>query len=167
MSLNLVLDCGSLNVLAQAFDLFPDFARQELRVFGHASTQYLQGEVVDRTPAAEGELRDSAFTRVEELPAGMIGVVAMSSPYVEAVELGTRPHMPPIAPLEQWVQTKLGLSGKEGAQVARRIQWKIHHHGTDGAHMFEHALDAGGGELERQFAATMRRLADRLAGAAQ
>lgn len=165
--MQLVLDTGSLDVLAQAFERFPEFARQELRVFGHAATQYLQGEVVDRTPAAEGALRASAFTYVEELPSGMIGVVAMSSPYVEAVELGTKPHMPPIEPLEQWVKTKLGLSGKEGARAARGIQWKIYHHGTEGAHMFERALDDGAAEVERQFAATMRRLADRLAGAAQ
>jgi hypothetical protein len=165
--MQLVLDAGSLGVLDQAFARFPDFARQELSVFGHAATQYLKGEVIDRTPAAEGALRDSAFTRVEELPSGMIGVVAMSSPYVEAVELGTKPHMPPIEPLEQWVKTKLGLSGKEGANAARGIQWKIFHHGTKGAHMFESALDAGAAELERQFGATMQRLADRLAGAAQ
>lgn len=165
--MQLVLDAGSLDVLAHAFEQFPEYARQELLVFGHSATQYLQGEVIDRTPAAEGALRDSAFTHVEELPTGMIGVVAMSSPYVEAVEIGTKPHMPPIAPLEQWVKTKLGLSGKEGARAARGIQWKIYHHGTKGAHMFERTLEAGAAEVERLFAATMRRLADRLAGAAQ
>ena len=48
------------------------------------------------------------------------GVVAVGEKYGLYVEKGTRPHMPPVAPLERWAQTKLGKKGL-GFVIARRI----------------------------------------------
>lgn len=47
------------------------------------------------------------------------------------VELGTKPHWAPIAPLQDWVNHKLGISDDEGAaSVAYAIQRKIGYRGT-------------------------------------
>lgn len=161
--MKVVLATDDLDVVRRAFDRFPELARQELRMAMHAATLYLQREVVERTPAAEGTLRDSIHPFVQELPGGMLGVVGTSLAYAEAVELGTKPHMPPIAPLEQWVRTKLGKSGKEGASIARSIQWHISHYGTPGAGMFHRGLTAGIGEIGRLFGDALQRLRTRLA----
>lgn len=44
---------------------------------------------------------------------------------------GTKPHTPPIKPLEQWVVRKLGIKFPEGKGVARAIQHKISKQGTE------------------------------------
>lgn len=165
--MSMVFDTASIEILQQAFARFPDLARDELRRFMAWASIFLQGEVIDRTPAAEGALRDSVHPFIEEVPGGMHGGAGTALAYAIPVELGTKPHMPPIGPLEQWVRTKLGKGGKDATRIARAIQWKISHYGTPGAGMFHRALAANRGELARQFALSMIRLRDRLAEASQ
>lgn len=153
-----VFDTESLRTLDIAFANFPDKTRQEMRRFMHGATQFLQGEVVDRTPAAQGNLRASIGSDVEETGVGLIGVVSTSMAYAVPVELGTKPHMAPIEPLEQWVRVKLGLSQKAATSVARSIQWKIAHYGTPAAGMFHRGFAAGRGQVETLFSASMERL---------
>lgn len=162
MKLDIVFDQASLKMLAAAFGRIPEITQTELRRFMHSATQFLQGEVVERTPAAEGTLRGSIIAGVRELPGDFLGTVGTSLSYAEAVELGTKAHMPPIEPLEQWVRTKIGLSGKKATAMARGIQWKIYHHGTKGAFMFRDAVKDNKAEVERQFAATVARIANAL-----
>lgn len=165
--MKIVFDTASLETFRRAFEQFPALARIEFYRFAQGATALLQGEVVERTPAAEGVLRGSIIGGVQEIPGGMLGFVGTAQPYAEAVELGTKPHMPPIAPLEQWVRTKIGLSGKRATAMARGIQWKIFHHGTKGAFMFREALQANRGAVAEQFAQAMARLRSRFEGSAQ
>lgn len=162
--MNIVFDTGSLETLARAFERFPDLAREEVGRFMHAATAHLQGEVIEHTPAAEGVLRGSIHPYVQEIPGGMLGGVGTALAYAEAVELGTRPHWAPIAPLEQWARTKLGLGPKEAASAARGIQRAIAARGTPAAGMFHRALAANAGEIARQFNLAMQRLRSRLEG---
>ena len=172
-----VFDTADLAILARAFAAAPELARDEARRFLHAATEYLKGEVVERTPAAAGTLRASIAAAgtlrasiaaaVEEDGPGLLGVVATSLAYAVPVELGTKPHMPPIEPLEQWVRTRLGLSDKAAASAARRIQWKIAHYGTPAAGMFHRGFAAGRANVERMFADAMARLRDRIVEAAR
>ncbi|MGH2341802.1 hypothetical protein ACRC7T_09980 [Segnochrobactraceae bacterium EtOH-i3] len=53
------------------------------------------------------------------------------------MELGTKPHMPPVKPLSVWVHEKLGKSWEEAEEIAQKDRVKIKHHETAGAHMFE------------------------------
>ncbi len=39
----------------------------------------------------------------------MLGIVGSSQPSALFVELGTRPHMPPVAAIEPWVRAVLGI----------------------------------------------------------
>ena len=50
--------------------------------------------------------------------------------YANYVEFGTKPHWPPVAPLELWVTRKFGLSGPEAQAVAHSIAANIAHRGT-------------------------------------
>lgn len=63
--------------------------------------------------------------------------VECRTPYAGAVEYGTGPvanepsYTPPVAPLIEWAEKKLGLKGKEARRVGWQIQHWIKEHGTD------------------------------------
>jgi hypothetical protein len=60
------------------------------------------------------------------------------------VELGTRPHFPPVDALMDWVKVKLGISSPtEARRVAFLVARKIAARGTQGAFMFRDAFNAG------------------------
>ncbi|MBK6742523.1 MAG: HK97 gp10 family phage protein [Hydrogenophilales bacterium] len=156
--------------LERAMQTAPAVVDAELKAFTAAALMFLEGEVKDRTPqGAHGHLAQSVTSEAGGgLADGILGVVSSALPYAIPVELGTKPHMPPILPLMEWVQHKLG-AGKnmnEIESIARRIAWKIKHHGTKGAFMFKGAFDAGQDEVKRQFLATMNRILTRVEGTA-
>jgi hypothetical protein len=55
--------------------------------------------------------------------------------------MGTSPHFPPIAPIQFWVEKKLGIVGKQAKSVAFLIARAISKRGTQGAHMFGKGFD--------------------------
>jgi hypothetical protein len=136
--------------------------RQELSVFTHAMTQHMRSEVIDRTPAAFGTLRASITGEVQTMASGILGVVGTPQPYAVPVELGTKPHMPPVQPLQDWVRQKLGLSGAEGRSVAFAIARKISKKGTKGHFMFRDAFTDNAAEVQRQFDQTVSRIVARI-----
>lgn len=154
--------------LDQAFRQAPDIVRQEFDAYMHAATQHMQSEVVDRTPAAMGTLRASIHGSVERMADGVLGVVGTAQPYAIPVELGTKPHFPPVLAIQDWVRVKLGKTGKEGRSVAFAIARKISKVGTKGHFMFRDAFQhpVNQAELQRQFDAAGERILARLAGAA-
>lgn len=76
----------------------------------------IQDNLTNKKISNTGNLRRSVFTQAS-IDRGIIGVGEL---YGAAVEFGTRPHFPPVAPLERWAQTKLGKSGL-GFVIARKI----------------------------------------------
>lgn len=73
----------------------------------------------------------------------LTGGIGTSCPYAVPVELGTRPHFPPVQPLADWVRAKLGEHDPQAARaIAFCIARKIAAHGTEGQHVFQRALDA-------------------------
>lgn len=159
----LTLTLTGAEQLRQALSRAPEVVRQELSVFMHAATQHLRSEVIDRTPAAMGTLRASIHASVEgSMADGMLGVVGTSQPYALPVELGTKPHMPPVQALEDWVRQKLGLQGAEVRRVAYLVARKISKVGTKGHFMFRGAFDDNAAEVQRQFDATVSRIAARI-----
>lgn len=148
--------------LENAFRQAPEIVQQELSAFLQAAAQHLRSEVVDRTPAAMGTLRGSITASVDRMADGMLGVVGTAQPYAVPVELGTKPHFPPVQALEDWVRVKLGLTGKEGRGVAFAIARKISKTGTKGHFMFRDAFVANQAEVQRQFEATAARIVARI-----
>lgn len=151
--------------LQQAFARAPEIVREELGAFAHAATQHLRSEVVDRTPAAMGTLRASIHGSVERMADGVLGVVGTVQPYAVPVELGTKPHFPPVQALEDWVRQKLGLSGKEAHNAAFLIARKISKKGTQGHFMFRDAFQANQAEVQHQFDAAATRIVTRIGAA--
>lgn len=144
---------GSFAQLPAALALAPGYTVRRLTMTMHAVVQRLQGGVVERTPAAHGTLRQSVFGEVQAFPDGLgvEGVVGAGAGYAPYVELGTRPHMPPLAPLVDWVEVKLGLRGKEALRAARAIRWSIFQRGTLAIGMFHLTLRDQLPEIEASF----------------
>lgn len=72
--------------------------------------------VAQNAPRAHGELADGVFS-IRLLQGAK---VRSSAPHSAAVEVGARPHMPPLAPLVRWVKLR-GMQGlQKGARGAPR-----------------------------------------------
>jgi len=128
---------------------------------------HLQAEVQDRTPTTHGTLRVSILGDVRPLAGlGMEGVVGTSLAYALPVELGTKPHMPPVAPLVQWAKQKLGVSGKEAERAGWAIARKIARVGTKGHFMFATAFAENEAQIVRGFGVAVSRIERRIAGEA-
>lgn len=99
----------------------------------------LERDVKTKTPVGAGpiHLRDTIFQRVERGSRAVSGILGTPAAYGEPVEMGTKPHFPPIDPIQHWVERKLGITGKESRSVAFLIARKISKKGTEGAGMFD------------------------------
>lgn len=129
----------ALDDLRDAMLRAPEIIVEELAPAVMQSSLLAQKEIQDRTPTSgAGTLRESIGAYPVSFAKNVItGSVGTASPYAVPVELGTKPHMPPVKPLSVWVHEKLGKSWEEAEEIAQKIAWKIKHHGTAGAHMFE------------------------------
>lgn len=90
------------------------------------------------TPVGGGpiHLRNTIFHRVQAAGLSVAGILGTPAVYGEPVEMGTKPHFPPLAPIQHWVENKLGLIGSEAKSVAFLVARKISQKGTTGAGMF-------------------------------
>lgn len=101
----------------------------------------LQREIAEASPTGiTGALRGGWFSNTVQLSGQTIGLVGTQVDYAEAVELGTKPHFPPVEDLQDWVEGKLGLSGSEARSVAFLIARKISKVGTKPVHMVRDTL---------------------------
>lgn len=94
------------------------------------------------TPYGAGpiHLRDTIHSKVSAAGAKVVGVLGTPLEHGVPVEMGTKPHFPPVGPIQFWVEKKLGYTGKEAASVAFLIARAISRRGTKGAKMFETAF---------------------------
>ena len=140
---------GDINVkvnLKELEDLTKAFPEASLRARRSRITEallLLEGAVKDLTPEGAGptHLRDTIFQKVEMFGESVWGMVGTPAIYGAAIEYGTKPHYPPVAPILFWVEKILGLSGKEAKSVAFLIARKISKKGTYGTHMFQYGFE--------------------------
>lgn len=122
------------------------------------SVAWLRTQVVDRTPVgATGRLRQSIEDNVEviqALPIHIRGEVTTDVRYALPVEVGTRPHRPPIAPLIYWAQRKFQLSDKAAKHVAYAVREAIARRGTRAQRMFHDGWDSALPYITAQFERT-------------
>ena len=159
------IDYASVEQVAAVFERAPDIAREELLAAMTEADALLEREVREATPTAHGLLRAGMFHTEQVSETGVIGVVGSPLNYAEPVELGTRPHFPPIAPLIDWVRVKLGVPEKEARGVAFLVARKIARSGTKGAFMFTKTLRAQEAAVQAIFHAALERIAERIAAA--
>lgn len=154
--------------LEAAWAKAPQIVREELTAAMWQAELLLQREAQELTPVGiggAGGLRGSIHAQEPEVLANaVIGVTGTSLNYAQSVEVGTRPHWAPIQPLEDWVRHKLGITGKEAASVARRVQFGIAQHGTPAVGMFHRSFNANRAQAATMFGAARNRIAARLGG---
>ena len=151
-------------VVDAALAAAPDVVIEEMVPAVIESQLLIEREVRERTPTSgAATLRDS----IGALPVSISetevsGVVGTSLAYALPVELGARPHRPPVEPLVDWVRRKLGKGGKEGRAIAFAIAGKIAREGTPAAHMFSEGLAATQKQVHEILAAAAARGLERV-----
>jgi len=100
------------------------------------STSIAHREIVVRTEVGAGKAAGLRASIGREVlwPVATIGT---PYEYATAVEQGTRPHMPPIAPIQHWARVKLGDEG-----AAWPVALAIKRRGTRGQWMFREGMKA-------------------------
>jgi hypothetical protein len=159
------IDVESAKVISPAFMAAPAMVMDELESAMISSLLYLEGQTAERTPVNMGTLRRSYTSEVSQFIDAVFGKMSSPLTYALPVEMGTRPHYPPLEPLINWVESKLGLYGDEAESAARGIQRKIGRFGTPGYGMARFALIDGQATISAEFADAAERITARLAGA--
>lgn len=158
------IDVDSAMVISRAFLAAPVVVMHELETAMLSSLLYLEGQTAERTPVNLGTLRRSYTSEVSQFSDAVFGKMSSPLPYALPVEMGTKPHYPPLEPLINWVEAKLGLYGDEAERAARGIQRKIGRFGTPGYGMAHFALLDGQATIAAEFAEAAGRITARLAG---
>lgn len=157
-------DLGDLDWLVELLQAAPEIAGEELYAAMTACTALIERDVKELTPTANGALRNSIFGEVRLDGQGLLGVVGSPLPYAEYVELGSRPHFPPLEPLEDWVRAKgLAQDEKQVRRAAYLVARAISRRGTLAVGMFNRAASFNEGNVERIFALHTQRVVDRIA----
>ncbi|WP_127088330.1 hypothetical protein [Aquabacter cavernae] len=153
----------NIQVVDAALAAAPDILLEELAPAIVEGQLLLEREVRELTPAYQGLLRDSIGAQPLEMSGTVIsGSVGTALAYALPVELGARPHMPPVEPLVDWVRRKLGKGGKEGRGVAWAIARKMAKKGTPGRFMFRDGLAATQGQIGELLQAAAARAVRRI-----
>ena len=101
----------------RAVGMFPNVVRTAM----DKSTRHIKNEVQDKIVSEKipytGQLQQSVYAKVLGDTKGEVYVGAKHGIFVEK---GTRPHWPPIEPLEKWARIKLGQPGL-GFVISRKI----------------------------------------------
>lgn len=166
--LDLTIDIQGGVELARAFAEAPDVVADEMVAAAWEASLLLEREVQELTPTgvhgASGLKGSIAAKEPRVLADNVIGEVGTASPYAYPVELGTVPHFPPVKPIAEWAQHKLGVPAKDADRVGFLIARKISKQGTQGAFMFTRAFEGNRAQVQRMFDEARRRIARRLVG---
>ncbi len=165
-ALDLSLDIQGVDELSRLWKRSPEITGEEMLAAVTEVDLMMEAEVKENTPVGVGGgggLRGSIFSEERSLGTSVIGVTGTAAPYAVAVELGTKPHMPPIEPLKDWVRQKLDVEESEVGHVAFLVARKIASKGTEGAFMFTNAFNAKRIQAAQRFENAIQRIKDRLA----
>lgn len=160
----LQISIPALDAITRGYREAPDLTQREMLVAMTEATLLLQREAVEAMPrGATGLTRQSITSDAWSVPAGVLGVVGSTQPSALYVELGTKPHMPPIAPLVPWVRQVLGVAADRAERVAYLVARKIARKGTAAQKPFERTAQANAGQVVAMFENAAARIAAHLA----
>jgi len=150
----------------------PDITRKEMKIATTQATLLIERETKELTPqgvggAASGLVASITAKPVNSFSSNVIGVVSTSSPYAIPVELGTKPHVPPLTPLMDWAKVKLGVSDEDIFGVALAIQRKIASRGTLAVGMFHRAFNENKKQIESFFNQAVERIENQIVSGAR
>ena len=153
-------------VVQRAFERAPEILVEELTPSVIEAQLLVEREIRERTPTSgAGTLRDSIgalpVTFSQDRVRGEVGT-ALS--YAQPMESGSRPHMPPVEPIAEWVRRKLGKKPAEAKGIAFAIALKIAKEGSEGAFMFRDGLAAAQAQVLEILGEGVDRAVARVAG---
>ncbi|MCD6663508.1 MAG: hypothetical protein LT082_08920 [Comamonas sp.] len=163
---SLHLSVSGLDALLRGFAQAPEFTQRTLLATMTEATMLVQREAQERTPKVTGKTAASIASDAFATPVGVIGIVGSSQPSATFIELGTKPHMPPVEALVPWVRAVLGVDRKRERSVAYLVARKIARKGTKAQRPFGEAIAATEGQMLRMFEDAAGRIAAHLAGQA-
>lgn len=99
-------DGGQLRRWADALQAAPQQVLDAVAETLTEETKTLVTLAQRRAPVATGRLRRSITQAVTPVAGRVEARVQATAPYAAFMEFGTRPHMPPIAPLQRWARAK-------------------------------------------------------------
>ena len=106
------------------------------------STLYVTRDARINAPVDSGRLRASITPEVRSQGETVEGVVGSNVTYAPYVELGTRPHWPPLAALEVWARRH----HTSAFLVARAISQR----GTPAIHYLQKAFESNKDKIEKR-----------------
>lgn len=113
---------------------------------------WLEREAKERAPSSgAGTLRNSiGVLPLERRAIGVTGGIGTSLAYAAPVELGSKPHMPPVAPIAEWVGRVIGIKDQQKQKaIAFAIAMKIRKRGTKPQLFMQGALEQGRPVIDR------------------
>lgn len=183
--MELSIDASQFLRLADVWKQAPDMLRDELLQAVTQADVLVQGELMQKLPAGAGGrhgagLIESVHHSEEALADSVIGMVATDRSYAQYVEIGTKPHMPPLQPLVDWanaviegVHAVAGTNKKgkpvatgAGAEIVEAIRWSIYRRGTRKQPVWQTTYDKLLPQIQQLLEAAVQRVRDRLAGGA-
>lgn len=145
----------SMAKLATIYRQAPQQFEELVTAAVYEAALFSEAQIKENAPrGASHVLGASFFSNVTALGAGdVLGVVSTPILYAEAVEIGTKPHMPPIAPIEEWVAEVIAPPEEDGVDVVNKIATlvalKIKKHGTEGQFFVRNASVAAEPIMQR------------------
>ncbi|MFG0603478.1 hypothetical protein ACF8PL_25170 [Delftia sp. WSY_4] len=165
--MNLSISLGDLQSIARGFREAPQYTAQVLLATMTEATLLVQREWQENLPRASGLTAASIASDVFSTPAGVLGIVGSSQPSALFVELGTKPHMPPVAAMEPWVKAVLGVQDpKEIKRVAWLVARKIARVGTPAQYPMARAAQSTEAQIVAMFERAAAKVAEHLIGGA-
>lgn len=142
----------------------PDIAAIEMRAGTTEALLLLERELKDEAPRGATSTLGSSIAAQEPrlLSDRVLGLVGTSIVHALPVELGTKPHFPPVEPLKDWVRAKLNVAASQVDSVAFLIARKISKKGTEAQPFFKETFNANKGQIETIFTQSATRIIDKL-----
>lgn len=154
------IDFSALTRLREQLATAPEVVREELLAAVTEADLLLEREVKDAWPHASGVSRDSIIGVEKVDGLAVEGFVGSSLNYVEPVDLGAKPHFPPVDALIEWVKLRFAVkSDTEARGIAFVVARKIAASGTEGKKVFGPTL----ARLEPAIAERFRQAQDNIA----
>ncbi len=150
----------------------PRIALEEIERATWEAELLYQRETQELTPVGVGGaagLRGSISAREPQRSVdGVLGVVGTSIAHAVPVELGTRPHFPPLQPLIDWLlhapnAAQFDANSETAPGIALSIARKIAARGTPAVGMFHRAMTATRPQIARIYRRANQRILQRIA----
>lgn len=118
-----------------------------LRSTAQAGVGVVSEEIATASPHPAVDTGD-LLRSVDYSPMRTGGRVMVDAPHAAIVEHGSRPHRPPLLPLERWAKRKFNVSDDEARGIAFRVASKIAARGTEPRFYMKRSM----GKLEKRLA---------------